>query len=71
MYSVRILTLFNIHYRATDTCLDIMAFERDIEQEKRRKDEDVSLSRVLVAAAATAVGAAGGMACFFLLFLFC
>ena len=54
----------------TDTCLDIMAFDTDIEQEKRRKMKMSLLSWVIVAAAAAGAGAAGGIACFFLSSLF-
>lgn len=36
MYSVRILTLFNIHYRATDTCLDTMLVHNIQDGIKRR-----------------------------------
>ncbi len=48
-----------------DACLDMMAFDTDIEQEKGRKMKTSLLSGVLVAAAATGAGAAG-IACFFL-----
>jgi hypothetical protein len=42
-----------------------MAFGADIEQKKEKMKTSL-LSGVLIAAAATGVGAAGGIACFFL-----